>query len=110
MNASHSPDQRAGGRAHQTASGALEITEHVPDEVRHCHSSPKRRALLDVARSRIELVQLTVVGGNEPTRLLYESAVFGVQPKAFNVGDRYLNELHMLLDLGRKGQGSARSS
>ncbi|MGJ4998060.1 N-acetyltransferase family protein [Bradyrhizobium sp. HKCCYLS3077] len=69
-------------------------------------------ALLGVARSRIELVQLTVVSGNESARRLYESTgfdVFGVQPKAFKLDDRYLAEVHMLIDLDRNGQASASS-
>jgi ribosomal protein S18 acetylase RimI-like enzyme len=61
-------------------------------------------AVLDVARAHVEQIQLTVVSDNEPARALYESAgflEFGIEPKASKYGDRYYDEAHMALDLGR---------
>jgi L-amino acid N-acyltransferase YncA len=58
-------------------------------------------AVLDVAREKVELVQLSVVRGNRPARALYESAgflEFGVEPKASKYGDKYYDEALMALD------------
>ncbi|MGJ4930582.1 N-acetyltransferase family protein [Bradyrhizobium sp. HKCCYLS2038] len=62
-------------------------------------------ALLDVARARLEIVQLTVVTTNQPARRLYDSlgfVEFGMEPKASKLGDHYYDEAHMMLDFGRK--------
>ena len=65
------------------------------------------RQLLDalIAHCRREgLVSLvlTVTEGNEQARRLYEGVgfrVFGVEPLAIRIGDRYLSKIHMVLDL-----------
>ncbi|GLH82288.1 N-acetyltransferase [Bradyrhizobium sp. SSBR45G] len=62
------------------------------------------RALLDVAREQVEIVQLTVIRDNEPARKLYDSlgfVAFGMEPRASKHGDRYYDETHMMLDFGR---------
>ncbi|MGC2775468.1 MAG: GNAT family N-acetyltransferase [Bradyrhizobium sp.] len=61
-------------------------------------------ALLDIARERVELVQLTVVSDNGPARRLYDSLGFvelGMEPKASKYGDQYCDEAHMALDFSR---------
>jgi len=64
------------------------------------------RALLDalVMRTRgidgVEQLLLTVTDSNAPAKRLYESAgfeVFGVEPRAIKVGDRYFDKAHMIL-------------
>lgn len=61
-------------------------------------------AVLAHARNQpgLELVQLTVSEGNEGAKRLYERCgfrVFGVEPRAIRVGERYLGKVHMSLDL-----------
>lgn len=66
-------------------------------------------AMLDVAREKVELVQLSVVRENRPARRLYESAgflEFGMEPKASKYGDKYYDESHMALDFGRRADFS----
>ena len=66
------------------------------------------RAVLEVARENVELVQLSVVKGNGPAQRLYESAgfrEFGVETKASKYGDKYYDETLMALDLGRPARG-----
>jgi RimJ/RimL family protein N-acetyltransferase len=67
------------------------------------------RALLEaaVAQARawpgVEQVQLGVNAANGPARALYRVAgfeVFGVERRALRVGDRYVDEEHMVLNLG----------
>jgi ribosomal protein S18 acetylase RimI-like enzyme len=61
------------------------------------------RAVLDVARENVELIQLSVVRENRPARRLYESVgflEFGMEPKASKLGDKYYDEVHMALDFG----------
>lgn len=58
-------------------------------------------AVLDVAREKVELIQLSVVRENGPAGRLYESAgflEFGVEPKASKYGDKYYDETLMALD------------
>jgi len=66
------------------------------------------RALLDaaIARARawpgVEQVQLAVMTANAQARALYVSAgfeVFGLERRALRVGDRYVDEEHMVLHL-----------
>jgi ribosomal protein S18 acetylase RimI-like enzyme len=62
------------------------------------------RAVLDVARENVELIQLSVVRENRPARRLYESVgflEFGMEPKALKLGDKYYDEAHMVLDFSR---------
>lgn len=56
-------------------------------------------AVLDHARNRVELVQLSVVSSNAGARRLYQSFGFepyGVEEWALKVEGRYLNEVHMV--------------
>jgi len=58
-------------------------------------------AVLDVAREKVELIQLRVVRENRPARRLYESVgflEFGMELKAAKLGDKYNDEAHMALD------------
>ncbi len=62
------------------------------------------RAVLDVARANVELIQLSVVSENRPARNLYESAgflEFGLELKALKLGDKYYDEAHMALDFSQ---------
>ena len=70
------------------------------------------RALLDaaIARARgwpgVEQVQLAVMTANAPARALYASAgfeLFGLERRALRVGDRYVDEEHMVLHLVSPG-------
>ena len=61
-------------------------------------------AIIDTARRHVEVVQLTVVMGNEPARRLYAGLGFveyGVEKRALKQGDRYFDEILMALDLMR---------
>ncbi|MGY4303672.1 ribosomal protein S18 acetylase RimI-like enzyme [Bradyrhizobium sp. USDA 4369] len=67
------------------------------------------RALLDVARERVEILQLTVIRDNQPARRLYDNLgfiEFGMEPKASKHGNRYHDEAHMMLDFGRAAKAS----
>jgi RimJ/RimL family protein N-acetyltransferase len=64
--------------------------------------------LLDaaIARARawpgVEQIQLAVMTENAPARRLYLAAgfeVFGLERRALRVGDRYVDEEHMVLHL-----------
>ncbi|WP_315703292.1 MULTISPECIES: GNAT family N-acetyltransferase [unclassified Bradyrhizobium] len=64
-------------------------------------------AVLDVAREKVELIQLTVVRDNRPARRLYESVgfvEFGMEPKASKLGEKYYDEAHMALDFSQSGR------
>jgi ribosomal protein S18 acetylase RimI-like enzyme len=66
-------------------------------------------AALEAARENVELVQLSVVRENGRARRLYESVgfvEFGMEPKASKLGDKYYDEAHMTLDLGRSPESS----
>ena len=61
-------------------------------------------ALLERIRAcpGIEQVSLTVVSGQEPARALYGSLGFepyGLEPRGLKVGDRYLDNEHMVLQI-----------
>jgi RimJ/RimL family protein N-acetyltransferase len=56
-------------------------------------------AVLDHARERVELIQLTVVADNHVARRLYASlgfAPYGIEERALKVGDRYLDDVLMV--------------
>ena len=55
-------------------------------------------AVIAHARSRVEILRLTVTEGNVPARKLYESlgfTAYGVEPRALKVDGRVLNEILM---------------
>ena len=59
-------------------------------------------ALLDFARSRVELVQLSVVQSNEPARRLYARLGFveyGIEKNSLKQDGQYYNEVLMAKDL-----------
>jgi ribosomal protein S18 acetylase RimI-like enzyme len=59
-------------------------------------------AILDLARHRVELVQLSVVRGNEEARRLYASLGFleyGIEKNALKQNGRYYDEVLMAKDL-----------
>ncbi len=67
-------------------------------------------AIIDTARRHVELVQLTVVMGNEPARRLYAGLGFveyGLEKRALKHGDRYFDEILMAKDLTQR-QGETR--
>jgi ribosomal protein S18 acetylase RimI-like enzyme len=56
-------------------------------------------AVLEHARERVELIQLSVGSGNVPARRLYVSLgfePFGIEERALKVGDRYLDDVYMV--------------
>jgi len=56
-------------------------------------------AVLEHARDRVELVQLSVVSGNAGAQRLYASlgfAPYGIEERALKVEGRYLDEIHMV--------------
>jgi len=62
-------------------------------------------AILDLARQRVELVQLTVVRNNEQARRLYASLGFleyGTEKNALKQDGRYYDEVLMAKDLSDK--------
>jgi ribosomal protein S18 acetylase RimI-like enzyme len=55
-------------------------------------------AVLEYARSRVELVQLSVIAGNVPALRLYGSmgfVAYGLEERALKVDGRYFDEVHM---------------
>ena len=55
----------------------------------------------------VEQVSLTVVSGQEAARALYRSLGFesyGSEPRGLKVGDRYLDNEHMVLKLSKSGE------
>jgi RimJ/RimL family protein N-acetyltransferase len=59
-------------------------------------------AVLDHARSRVELIQLSVVVGNEPARRLYAGFGFveyGIERNSLKFGGRYYDEILMAKQL-----------
>ena len=59
-------------------------------------------AILEVARERVELIQLTVARNNRAARRLYTNLAFqeyGLEKDALKIGNRYLDEILMALDL-----------
>jgi ribosomal protein S18 acetylase RimI-like enzyme len=62
-------------------------------------------AILDLARQRVELIQLTVVRDNEQARRLYASLGFleyGMEKNALKQNGRYYDEILMAKDLSEK--------
>jgi len=62
------------------------------------------KAVLEVARERVELIQLSVVSENRPAVRLYESMgflEFGREIKASKYGDKYYDETLMVLHFAR---------
>jgi ribosomal protein S18 acetylase RimI-like enzyme len=62
-------------------------------------------AIIDLARQRVELIQLTVVRDNEQARRLYASLGFceyGVEKNALKQDGRYYDEVLMAKDLLEK--------
>ena len=60
-------------------------------------------AIIETARGHVEVIQLTVVAGNETARRLYAGLGFeeyGHEKKALKSGDRYFDEILMAKDLG----------
>jgi RimJ/RimL family protein N-acetyltransferase len=56
-------------------------------------------AVLDHAKDRVELVQLSVVAGNAGARRLYTSLGFtpyGIEERSLKVAGQYLDEVHMV--------------
>ena len=61
-------------------------------------------AVLDLARQRVELIQLSVVSDNEAALRLYESLGFveyGIEKHALKQDSRYYDEILMAKDLER---------
>ncbi len=59
-------------------------------------------AVIDFARQRVELLQLSVVSDNEPARRLYARLGFveyGVEKNSLKQGGRYYDEILMALPL-----------
>ena len=59
-------------------------------------------AVIALARDRVDVVQLSVVRGNESARRLYAALGFvewGLERKALKQDGRYVDEVHMALDL-----------
>jgi RimJ/RimL family protein N-acetyltransferase len=74
------------------------------DEIGHGVGRALMNALIERASADPELQQLTptVTAGNAAAERLYARAgfvVFGTQPRAIRVGDRFLDKQHMVLNL-----------
>jgi ribosomal protein S18 acetylase RimI-like enzyme len=66
-------------------------------------------AIIETARGHVEVIQLTVVAGNEIARRLYAGLGFdeyGREKKALKSGDRYFDEILMAIDLGARADGA----
>jgi ribosomal protein S18 acetylase RimI-like enzyme len=60
--------------------------------------------IIEFARQRVELIQLSVVSDNKRARRLYERLGFveyGIEKKALRQDDRYYDEVLMAKDLKR---------
>jgi ribosomal protein S18 acetylase RimI-like enzyme len=67
-------------------------------------------AIIEIARGHVEVIQLTVVMGNEAARRLYAAVGFeeyGYEKKALKSGDRYFDEILMAIDLGPRTDSNA---
>jgi RimJ/RimL family protein N-acetyltransferase len=67
-------------------------------------------AVLDYARTRVELIQLSVVVGNEPARRLYARLGFveyGIERNSLKFGGRYYDEILMAKQLTKPEEGAA---
>ena len=59
-------------------------------------------AIIEAGRGRVEIIQLSVVSGNQPAIRLYESLGFrqyGLEKHALKHNDQYYDEILMALDL-----------
>jgi len=66
--------------------------------------------VIDFARQRVELLQLSVVSDNDPARLLYTRLGFieyGVEKNSLKQHGRYYDEILMVLDLRQKQDAAA---
>ena len=66
--------------------------------------------VIDFARQRVELLQLSVVSDNDPARLLYTRLGFieyGVEKNSLKQHGRYYDEILMALDLRQKQDAAA---
>jgi len=69
-------------------------------------------AVIDHARDRVEVIQLSVVSGNEPARRLYASLGFveyGIEKKSLKQDEHYFDEILMALDLNADPDSTAMS-
>ena len=69
-------------------------------------------AVIDHARDRVEVIQLSVVSGNERARRLYASLGFveyGIEKKSLKQDGRYYDEILMALDLNADPDSTAMS-
>jgi CubicO group peptidase (beta-lactamase class C family) len=60
------------------------------------------QAVIDVARKRVDVLQISSIGDNDASRRLYASMGFveyAVEKKAYKVNGRYYDEIHMAMDL-----------
>ena len=60
-------------------------------------------AVLEYARERVELVQLSVIAGNVAAQRLYGAlgfVAYGLEERALKVDGRYFDEVHMARVLG----------
>jgi ribosomal protein S18 acetylase RimI-like enzyme len=76
---------------------------YVRAEARRCGVGRRLvEAIIETARRHVEILQLTVVAGNETARRLYAGLGFeeyGFEKKALRYGDRYFDEILMAIDL-----------
>jgi ribosomal protein S18 acetylase RimI-like enzyme len=82
--------------------GALVAMYVVPAARRSGVGRRLVEAIIDIARERVEIVQLGVVTENEAAIRLYASQgflVYGIEKKALKQEGRYYDELLMALDL-----------
>jgi ribosomal protein S18 acetylase RimI-like enzyme len=65
-------------------------------------------AIIETARGRVEVIQLSAVAGNEAARRLYAGLGFeeyGLEKKALKLGNVYFDEILMAKDLTAKDPG-----
>jgi ribosomal protein S18 acetylase RimI-like enzyme len=66
-------------------------------------------AIVETARGHVEVIQLTVVAGNETARRLYAGLGFeeyGLEKKALKSADRYFDEILMAMDLSPRADSA----
>jgi RimJ/RimL family protein N-acetyltransferase len=80
---------------------------YVRPEARGTGVAPRLvEAVIDFARPRVELIQLSVVMGNEPARRLYARLGFveyGIEKNSLKQGGRYYDEILMAKQLTANG-------